>query len=149
MLKLHLGIIMMCTKQTILVEQNTKEWPSLQNIITIKSGILFRYENGEEDVEMQDFYLNWNQVIFKDNYVSKMGLGIKTMNKFIENKQTRRSVPPVVARWFCISVTSCFSLWALSCPLFPSTSCGLGAPPPWTASRGSERWIPSRSGCRC
>lgn len=44
---------------------------------------------------MQDFYLNQNQVIFKDNFVSKMVLGIKTMNKFIENKE-EHCVPPVL-----------------------------------------------------
>ena len=38
-----------------------------------------------DDVETQDFYLNPNQVIFKDNIVSKMELGIKAMNKFLEN----------------------------------------------------------------
>merc|ERR1719369_638663 len=34
---------------------------------------------------MQDFYLNQNQVIFKHNFVSKLGLCIKTMNKFSGN----------------------------------------------------------------
>lgn len=51
-----------------------KTRPNLQtNTITIKSRVLFKCKNREEDMEMQDFYLNENQVIFKDNYVSKTG----------------------------------------------------------------------------
>lgn len=81
MRKPHFSILIICTKLTIFVQLNTKQYPEYKTM-QLTSIEQFNSENIQragEDVEMQRFYLN--QMIFKDNFISKMGLGIKTINK--------------------------------------------------------------------
>lgn len=83
MRKPRFSILIICTKLTILVQLNTKQYPEYKTM-QLTSIEQFNSENIQragEDVEMQRFYLNQNQMIFKDNFISKMGLGIKTINK--------------------------------------------------------------------
>lgn len=49
-----------------------------------------------------------------------------------------------------LATRRCGSFFPLSAScLGCSSSCCLAEPPPWTASRDSEKWIPSRSGSSC
>lgn len=83
MRKPRFSILIICTKLTIFVQLNTKQYPEYKTM-QLTSIEQFNSENIQragEDVEMQRFYLNQNQIIFKDTFISKMGLGIKTINK--------------------------------------------------------------------
>lgn len=86
-----------------------------------------------EDIEMQDFYLNQNQVFFKDYFVSNIGLGIKTTNTFLENRSV--FLQSMVFLHLC-HLSFFLPLCTFSPPLadsfhrFLSSSCGLARPPP-------------------
>lgn len=151
MCKIHFSTFIFCTKTTIFVQKNAetrqprlqeKIQPEAENSSTVKT-------KARDDVEMQDVYWNQNQVIFKDKFVSNMRLGIKTMNKFL-GSEDRCISPPCAAKMVLHLRNLPFSPSVLfSSPTVSSLSCGLGEPPPWTASRGSARWIPSHSGSSC